>query len=232
MDLYPKTVFQIKGIQEGLLINFGEGDWTEIQEALLTQISENGKFFHGAKLAIDLENRSVSAAELSTFRDQLSNYHVCLWAVLCRSASTIKVAQDLGLATKIRSSKNNKFEKPLESSQFENNALFLNKTVRSGMRVEAPKHAVIFGDVNPGGEVIAGGSILIWGRCRGAVHAGMEGDADAVVCALDLSPSSLRINGLTALLPKRKGKPQPEKAFVNENQVVKETWNPTSRDTK
>jgi Mrp family chromosome partitioning ATPase len=44
------------------------------------------------------------------------------------------------------------------------------------------------------------------------VHAGAQGDEAAVVCALDLSPTQLRISGQIAVTPKRRGKTHPEMA--------------------
>jgi septum site-determining protein MinC len=58
------------------------------------------------------------------------------------------------------------------------------------------------------------------------VHAGAEGNEQAMVCALDLSPTQLRIAGLIALAPKRRGKPQPEIARLTNGQVVAELWDP------
>ena len=51
----------------------------------------------------------------------------------------------------------------------------------------------MLGDVNPGAEIIAEGNVIIWGRLRGMVHAGVKGNRSAVICALDLSPMQLRI---------------------------------------
>jgi septum site-determining protein MinC len=57
------------------------------------------------------------------------------------------------------------------------------------------------GDVNPGAEIIAGGSVVVWGRLRGLVHAGAMGDDTAVICALDLNPTQLRIADQIAIPP-------------------------------
>jgi septum site-determining protein MinC len=67
---------------------------------------------------------------------------------------------------------------------------------------------------------------VVWGRLRGTVHAGAGGDEQCVVCALDLSPTQLRIAGKIALSPKRKGKPQPEMARLENGQFVAEPWDP------
>ena len=82
---------------------------------------------------------------------------------------------------------------------------------------------VVIGDVNPGAEIVSAGDVVVWGRLRGMVHAGANGDENAVVCALDLSPTQLRIAGKIALTPKRRGKPQPEIARLQDGQVVAET---------
>jgi septum site-determining protein MinC len=80
------------------------------------------------------------------------------------------------------------------------------------------------GDVNPGAEIVAGGSIVVWGRLRGVVHAGAQGEASAVVCALELTPTQLRIAGEIAVSPKRKGKVQPEIARLEDGVLVAEPW--------
>jgi septum site-determining protein MinC len=83
---------------------------------------------------------------------------------------------------------------------------------------------VVIGDANPGSEIVAGGDVVVWGRLRGMVHAGAEGDDSAVVCALDLDPTQLRIAGQIAVTPKRRSKPQPEIARLVDGQVVAEPW--------
>jgi septum site-determining protein MinC len=77
--------------------------------------------------------------------------------------------------------------------------------------------------------VIATGNVVVWGRLRGVVHAGAEGDEQAVICALDLAPLQLRIAGQIAITPQRKGKLQPEMAHIKDGQVVAEVWNPNRK---
>ncbi len=83
-----------------------------------------------------------------------------------------------------------------------------------------------FGDVNPGAQLIATGDVIVWGKMLGLVHAGAQGNEDAVVCALDLSPTQLRIAGVIAVAPRRRGKPQPEMAILKNGQVIAEVWDP------
>jgi len=98
--------------------------------------------------------------------------------------------------------------------------------LRSGSVVENTGHVVVIGDVNPGAEIIANGDIVVWGKLRGSVHAGFEGDQEAIVCALDLSPMQLRIAGELALPAKKSKKPAPSTARIRDGQVVFENWDP------
>jgi septum site-determining protein MinC len=80
------------------------------------------------------------------------------------------------------------------------------------------------GDVNPGAEIVASGCVVVWGRLRGTVHAGAEGDETAVICALDLSPMQLRIASHVATAPQDNDKPQPEVASIKDDQIIAEPW--------
>ncbi len=229
MENIDNLTFQIKGIREGLLIMVGPGEWLEIQQQLLEHIRQNAKFFVGARLAVDAGSRNLNAAELGKFRDVLCDLNTSLWAVLSESPITIETARMLGLATKIKLQKSDPGERKHDDHQAGENEVMIEKTIHSGVKVISRGHVIILGDVNPGGEIIANGSIIIWGHCRGIVHAGAEGAQDTVVCALDLSPTQLRIAELIAASPRRKGKPKPEMAYINANKVVAESWNPKTR---
>ena len=74
--------------------------------------------------------------------------------------------------------------------------MLVHKTLRSGIHLEHDGHVVVIGDVNPGAEVSATGSVVVWGRLLGSVHAGSRGDEKAVICALEMSPTYIHIAGL------------------------------------
>lgn len=71
--------------------------------------------------------------------------------------------------------------------------LMLRGRVRSGQNIEAKKHLIITGDVNPGAQISAGGDILVMGRLLGQVHAGRPENDDAMVLALDFRPTQVMI---------------------------------------
>jgi septum site-determining protein MinC len=218
---------QIKGIREGLLVTVGEGEWEPVYQDLLERLDEQGAFLRGARLAVDVGNHVLKAAELGKLRNDISQRELILWAVLSNSPTTEQTAQTLGLATRIGKPQPEypaaRAETSLHSGE---QAILVHRTLRSGFSLNHAGHVVVIGDVNPGAEIIASGNVLVWGRLRGMVHAGAEGDENAIVCALDLFPTQLRIAGHIAMTPQRRGKLQPEMARLTEGQVVAEYWDP------
>ena len=221
----PKV--QIKGIREGLLITLGEGEWREVRQALLDHLDQQVEFLRGARLALDVGNHILKAADLGLLRKEIIDRDLTLWALLSESPTTEQTAQTMGLAIQIGRTQPGRAAPPINTSLREGGeAILVHRTLRSGFSIQHVGHVVVIGDVNPGAEVIAGGDVVVWGRLRGMVHAGAEGNEQAVVCALDLSPTQLRIAGLIALTPKRRGKPLPELASIRNGQVVAEPWDP------
>lgn len=221
------SAVQIKGLRDGLLVTLTGETWDEQLGILVAQIDERTSFFRGARLALDVGGLELGVNELAELRDLLSERGVSLWAVVSESAKTEKTAQLLGLATRISK------PRPEEAREFavkdlgDETALFLSKTLRSGTRVEFAGHVVLMGDVNPGAEVIAEGNVIVWGRVRGMVHAGAKGDRKAVICALDLSASQLRIADQISAVLKPQTHPKPEIASINKDgRLQSEAWRP------
>jgi septum site-determining protein MinC len=222
--MYP--TIQIKGIREGLLLTLTEGGtWEEAQQAILEHLDQQAEFLRGARLALNLGERTLNVTELSKLRSEISERGVSLWAVLSLSPKTEDTAQTLGLATKISKPAPRKTTQQLETTIFDGeNAILVQRTLRSGYNLTYPGHVTVIGDINPGAEIIASGNIIVWGHLRGLVHAGAEGNIEAIVCALDLSPTQLRIAGQIANINKKSKKIQPEIAFLENKQVVVEPW--------
>jgi septum site-determining protein MinC len=146
-----------------------------------------------------------------------------LWAVLSESPITETTAQNLGLATRLSKPRPILTHESIEVLP-EKAAKWIKGPLRSGGRILYEGNIVVLGDVNPGAEIIAAGSVIVWGRLRGVVHAGAQGDEKAVVCALELIPTQLRIAGEIAVSPKKRGKTHPEVAFLKNGQLVAEPW--------
>ncbi len=217
---------EIKGTKDGILVNLENQDWLEAKGDLVGQIDARLDFFNGAQLILDVGNNVLRAKELGELRDFLSEKGVLLSGIISQSIVTKETAQMLGMTTKLTNlvEKPVKKMKPLDTVIAGEAALMIHRTMRSGFKVAYQGHVVVLGDVNPGAEIIASGSIVVWGHLRGTVHAGADGDEEAVVCALDLSPMQLRIGSHVAVSPPESGKPQPEIASVKENLIIAEPW--------
>ena len=217
------SLIQIKGIGDGLLITLADAAWADLVTALFANIDQRPTFFQGGHIVLDVGNRELRVAELSALRDQLSDRGVALRAVLSESPVTERTAQNLGLATRLSKTRPPEVREVAEKAA-EDAAKWVKGPLRSGSRVTYEGDVVVMGDVNPGAEIIAGGSVIVWGRLRGVVHAGAQGNDQALVCALELAPTQLRIAGEIAVSPKKQGKNQPEVACLRDGHLTAEPW--------
>ncbi len=80
------------------------------------------------------------------------------------------------------------------SLQAEDKVTFHHATLRSGQQIIVNHSVVILGDVNNGARIEAGGNVIVLGRLKGVVHAGLKGSDSAYVVALNMNPVQLRIN--------------------------------------
>jgi septum site-determining protein MinC len=217
----------IKGINEGLLITLDEGSWEEIFPSLLEHLDSKPDFFRGARAILRLGARPLYAADLARLRSALADRGLTLQTVLSESEPTLNAARSLGLETELPIREEE--ETPLDTALTGADAMVVRQTLRSGNSVQFAGSVLVLGDVNPGAEIVASGSVVVWGRLSGTVHAGAQGDESAIVCALDLSPMQLRIAGRIATSPPRRGTWHPETASLRDGKLVAEPWNPKER---
>lgn len=214
----------IKGTKDGLLVTLGGGTLASLLAELEERLRGTASFFKGGWVALAVGQRELSAEDIERIKALLAQNEVTLGTVISESPATRAIARHLGLQTK-RSPNLQPHPDWRTEEEFSEGGL-IRRTLRSGQIVRHPGHVVIIGDVNDGAEVIAGGDILIWGSLRGTVHAGATGNDQAIVCALDLAPTQLRIGKHIARPPE--GKPEyratPEVAFIEEGKIIVKKW--------
>lgn len=72
----------------------------------------------------------------------------------------------------------------------------INHSIRSGQRIVAPHgDLVVLGSVNAGSEILAEGSIHVYGALRGRALAGVRGDVEARIHCLQFAPELVAIAG-------------------------------------
>ena len=235
--MIPTTTssISIKGIREGLLVTTnGVRSFPQLMELLQEELAEKHRFLEGSRVALQLNLRALGRSDLHLMQKLFQEHSLELWAVLTEDKATRVAARELAIGTRLSGSDTDLEGNALSGSQpfreIEEQAplptgLVLKETLRSGRSVYHEGDVVIVGDVNPGAEIIAGGDVIVWGRLRGLVHAGALGDEKAVICALDLSPTQLRIASQIAISPPEKRRnPVPEMAAIRENQIIAERW--------
>ncbi len=213
----------IKGHRQGLLIVPSDGTWHEQLRELETKLNNSANFFKGGRVALDLKTMPLSRDDLERAQSLLRAYDVQLWAVLSQHPDTNSAARALGLDDSVALAEPSRVlpkrppndiypdsssprdadatglpePEPVAASTDNGDegtdGVMTRRRVRSGQVIRHPGHIVVIGDVNPGAQIIAGGDIIVWGKLQGSAHAGALGDAGALVGALSLQPSTLRI---------------------------------------
>lgn len=228
----------IKGIREGLLISVPDrGSFADLLAMLRAELSLKQAFLQGSQVALQIGYRKVNKDDLRALQALFEQNQLELWAVLAEEPVAREAARELALAIRLSGSQtdlNGNLLTPAAATERvtavlpENpsqGGLILKETLRSGRSIYHEGHVVIIGDVNPGAEVVASGDVIVWGRLRGLVHAGALGDETAVICALELTPTQLRIADQIAISPdEKRGKAIPEQAAIRNGQIVAEMW--------
>jgi septum site-determining protein MinC len=225
---------QFKGIREGLLLSVAENDLAAALPHLDTELTAKGTFLQGSRVVLQGGNRRLSQSQLRELQDLLAAHDLELWTVLSDHEATQDAARALGLGTRLAGSDTDLDGKPREPAPARP-PLLIRSPQRMPCSIKRPfaqanpsttmGHVIVLGDVNPGAQIIAAGNVVVWGRLRGLVHAGAHGNRDALICALELVPTQLRIADHIAIPPAdRPRHPQPEMAAVRDEQIIAEPW--------
>jgi septum site-determining protein MinC len=220
----------IKGIKDGLLITLSPTeDWQLMTADLAARLDQQSSFYTGARVTLDVGTRPVRRDELSSLRALLERRGVTLYAVTSGSNTTIDSATALDLRANLTPPPTRAADGgdgfPFTAEEDGTLGVMIRRTLRSGRTIHSQGHVVVYGDVNPGAEIVAVGDVLVWGRLRGNVHAGANGDEGAVICALDMNPTQLRIAGFLSISPPgKRHKPRPEIAVVRDNRIIVSAW--------
>lgn len=184
----------IKGERDGLVLildNDAGDDDEMLSVQVRTYLQSNASFFKGADVTLDVGARRLTESELTILLEIVREFELEPVALRSDDETTRTAARALDLALPLN------VTEPValtESMPEESRPAFIvRRTLRSGQSIRHPDSIIVYGDVNPGAEVVAGGDVIVWGALRGVVHAGASGDDSAIVCALALSPTQLRI---------------------------------------
>lgn len=176
----------IKANNFGLMIILDpELEFDALLNAVGEKFKESAKFFDNADMAVAFEGRKLTLEEEESIIDTItgnSSIHI-----IC-TIDNDPVKEE-------------RFKKKLEQITVSENASLAKihrGYFRSGQMMEFDTGVVIIGDINPGAKVLAKGSIVVLGALKGEAEAGVGGNDDTFIIALDMSPIQLRIGSKIA----------------------------------
>ncbi len=229
----------IKGNKHGITVVLNESiSYENLKQQIREKFIASSKFFGNAAMALGFEGRSLTFEQQKEIADIISASSqlniVCLVdddkerevryeeAVKKALESQLAKIKEKTLSSDIEIDKNE-----LELDNTLNAGQFYKGTLRSGQVFEAESSIVILGDVNPGGRVIAKGNIIVLGSLKGNAFAGVDGNENAFVVALDMDPMQVKIGDIIARSsdssPRKKLKVskviQPKIAFVDNGNI-------------
>ena len=183
----------------------------DVALALNQQLAESPGFFDHDPLVIDVSalhsDPGLDQLNLSALLDVLRHYSLVPLAIKGASSGLLPVAKGLGLVdasdARVRRSAP-LVETPavapvavVPAASVPLGALVIDKPLRSGQQVYAKgRDLVVMAVVNPGAEVIADGSIHIYGSLRGKAIAGARGNTQAMIFAQSMEAELISIAGV------------------------------------
>ena len=190
---------------------------TEIEAAIQQEMSRMNRPLVGASVQIDLKCPILKEEEIEHLKSKLQEtYNLTVRSIESfdeQPAPPIAAAPTTHTISQIAD---------VQDSRDSETSKVLPYTIRSGQTEDFPQGSlIIYGDVNSGGEVRAGGDIVVLGALRGNAHAGMNGRLSAVVIAMELIPVQLQIGNFINRRPiGQKPRGYPEIARVGVEDVI------------
>lgn len=201
---------KIKGENAGLSLTFPAAmPFSEIMEELGKKLDSGAGFFLRGTL-VRVPRERFSQEELQKLQELFRGH-----GLICRQAKpepaplpSPEVPADLA-------------KREDQASPELRQMLVVEKTLRGGQAIETEGSVIVFGNVNPGAQITAGGSVDVRGTCRGVIHAGAAGDVTAFIIADHLLPTQIRIANYIARSPDEpEDSGKAERAYIKDGRIV------------
>ena len=216
-----------KGLKTGLLLVLvGKPEFSAVEREIREKLETSALFFRRGTV-IEWRTGTFTAKESLALK-KLFLQHGLYFREMKEEAdaqkpvvSAVSGAARAGVVLGRKKAEAPEMKKEPDADKKDVQMLVVNRTLRGGQEVQSQGSVLILGNVNPGAQVIAGGSIDIRGTCRGIVHAGAYGDRDAIIIADHLMPVQIRIADVIAQSPEQYEKPElAERASVQDGRIV------------
>lgn len=212
------SIVKLRGYKDGLhLIINPKVSLPEIETAIQELLDEMNQPLAGTSIHIDMRPPIFTSEDLNNLETHLTEkYNLVVSGVnvfdeknespILAAPATHSISQSLAAET---------------HPDFEH-AQIVHQTIRSGQTTSCLAGSIIiYGDVNPGGEVVAAGDIIVLGTLRGNAHAGAHGRLTSVIIAMELVPLQLQIGNYVNRPPVgQKPRGYPEIARVGAEDII------------
>ncbi|MDD2876010.1 MAG: septum site-determining protein MinC [Acidiphilium sp.] len=204
----PLPTIRIRGRSFMALIVVPEPPFEAWLAALDQQMARSAGFFEGRPVVVNLAAMAETDDDPASVLAALEARDLRIIGVEGVEMALLRGTPWFGatLAAPGREGKPDKFidvpetpiaAEPVETAPMRRPALLVNRAVRSGQSVVFEEGDVtVIGPVSSGAEIIAGGSIHVYGTLRGRAVAGLQGGADARIFCTKLAAELLAIDGL------------------------------------
>ena len=190
------VIFKGTGYGIRLFVSEDASD-TKIINEVMKLPERNFDFVTGSGIVIDLQSRQCSWTLISCLFKELvwdRNLNLLSWnSYHSETIDKLKAAKfPVG---EYRPSAESEIEAKNELAL---PPLIRHRSLRSGEKIEHDGDVVIFGHVNNGAEIIACGSISVFGKLKGLAHAGVniKESSEAYIFAHSFEPSQIRLGNL------------------------------------
>ena len=199
---------KIKGENNGLMLAFPtDMSFVEIVEELGRKLESGSGFFLRGTL-VYVPRDLFSKDELKELQELFRTY-----GLICRLAKPVpakspakQIAAENPLLDQPGEAHHSSVQVAAKSSELRQ-MLVIDKTLRGGQAVETEGSVIVFGNVNPGAQII--------------VHGGAAGDSTAFIIADHLMPTQIRIANYVARSPDEpEDSGKAERAYVRDGQIV------------
>ncbi len=186
-----KPSLELKGSSFTLsVLHINHFDLDKVAAELDSKLAIAPQFFIGAPLVVNLSSIIDPDYNLAALKDLLTSRQLVIVGITAAIIEIANKAKDLGLAL-IKSGKQTQAQ-----PQMPKITKVINRNIRSGQQVYAKNgDLIVVGTVGNGAELIADGSIHVYGSLRGKAMAGAAGDKHAVIIAKSIEAELVSIAG-------------------------------------
>jgi septum site-determining protein MinC len=163
-----------------------------------TWLSRSPRFFAGKPVVVDVSGLMLTKPKMLKLISDLNDRDIRVMGILSADPSITDpgLPPVLSAGSKAKAGAANKIDEPQSPvAPSQARSLLVDSPVRSGQSIFHEGDVTIIGSVSSGAEIVAAGSIHIYGTLRGRVLAGADGNSKAHIFCRRLEAELIAIDG-------------------------------------